>query len=132
VVILLMAIGGYSINDYRWLWYQWLLVAILLMAISGYFINGYWLLSYISLQTWCVCIYLSVFYFSFHLLHTFWGRLEQLEPRSVFVTTATSLKNTFLKIAMISLSHLSLPILHWILLYLSVFRPGLETHSFSF
>jgi len=34
--ILLMAIGGYSINGY-WL----ILVAILLMVISGYSINGY-------------------------------------------------------------------------------------------
>jgi len=38
VAILLMAIGGYSING--------LLVAILLMAIGGYYINGYWWLSY--------------------------------------------------------------------------------------
>jgi hypothetical protein len=45
VVILLIAIGGYSINGY---W--WLLVAILLMAISDYSIggsiNGYWWLFY--------------------------------------------------------------------------------------
>jgi hypothetical protein len=39
VGILLMAIGGYSINGY---W--WLSVDILLMAISDYSINGYrWL-----------------------------------------------------------------------------------------
>jgi hypothetical protein len=39
-----MAIDGYSINDYRWLFYQWLSVAILLMPIDGYSINGYrWL-----------------------------------------------------------------------------------------
>ncbi len=41
VAILLMVIGGYSINGYWWLLYLWLLVAILLMAPSGYFINGY-------------------------------------------------------------------------------------------
>jgi hypothetical protein len=39
VVILLMAIGGYSINGYWWM-------GILLMAICGYSINGYWLLNY--------------------------------------------------------------------------------------
>ncbi len=38
MVILLMAIGGYSINDY---W--WLLVVILLMDIGGFSIGG-WLL----------------------------------------------------------------------------------------
>jgi hypothetical protein len=42
VGIVLMTIGGYSINGYWWLFYQWLLVVILLMAISGYSINGYW------------------------------------------------------------------------------------------
>ncbi len=36
-----MTIGGYFINDYKWL-----LVAILLMAIGCYSINGYWLLFY--------------------------------------------------------------------------------------
>jgi len=36
MVILLMAIDGYSINRY---W--WLLMVILLMAIGGYYINGY-------------------------------------------------------------------------------------------
>jgi hypothetical protein len=41
MVILLMAIGGYSINGY---W--WLLMVILLMAIGGYSINGYWWLFY--------------------------------------------------------------------------------------
>jgi hypothetical protein len=41
-----MAICGYSINGYLWLFYQWLLVIILLMAIGGYFINGYWWLLY--------------------------------------------------------------------------------------
>jgi hypothetical protein len=24
----------------------------------------------------CVCVCVSIFYLSFHLLHTFWGRLE--------------------------------------------------------
>jgi len=54
VVILLMAFGGYFINGFWRLFYQWLLVAILLMAIVAillvaigcYFINGYWLLLY--------------------------------------------------------------------------------------
>jgi hypothetical protein len=41
-----MAIGGYSINSYWWLFYQWLLVAILLMIIDGYSINSYWWLFY--------------------------------------------------------------------------------------
>jgi len=36
MVILLMAIGGYSINGYYWLFYWWLL-----MVIGGYFINDY-------------------------------------------------------------------------------------------
>jgi hypothetical protein len=39
-----MATGGYSINDYWWLF--WLLVVILLMATGGYSINGYWWLFY--------------------------------------------------------------------------------------
>ncbi len=39
---LLMAIGGYSINGYQQLFYQWLLVVILLMTIGGYSIDGYW------------------------------------------------------------------------------------------
>jgi hypothetical protein len=37
VAILLIAIGGYFINGYWWLF-----VVILLMVISGYSINGYW------------------------------------------------------------------------------------------
>jgi len=36
MIILLMAIGGYFINDYSINGYWWLLVAILLMAIGGY------------------------------------------------------------------------------------------------
>jgi hypothetical protein len=35
MVIILMAIGGYSIGGY---W--WLLIDIILMAIGGYYING--------------------------------------------------------------------------------------------
>jgi len=46
VAIILMAIGGYSINGYWWLFYSWLLVTILLMAIGGYSIDGYWWLFY--------------------------------------------------------------------------------------
>jgi hypothetical protein len=41
VAILFMAIDGYSINVYWWLFYLWLLVAILLMFIGGYSIYGY-------------------------------------------------------------------------------------------
>jgi hypothetical protein len=41
MVILLVAIHGYSIGGYSWLFYWWLLVIILLMATSGYSINGY-------------------------------------------------------------------------------------------
>ncbi len=35
MVILSMAIGGYFINGYLWLFYQWLFVVILSMAIHG-------------------------------------------------------------------------------------------------
>jgi len=41
VAILLMVIGGYSINGYWWLFYKSLLVVIILMVINGYYINGY-------------------------------------------------------------------------------------------
>jgi len=49
-----MAIGGYFINDHWWLFYKWPLVLILLMAmggysinaIGGYYINGHWWLFY--------------------------------------------------------------------------------------
>jgi hypothetical protein len=41
-----MAINGYSISGYWWLFYSWLLVVVLLMAIGGYFIHGYWWLFY--------------------------------------------------------------------------------------
>ncbi len=37
-----MVIDGYSINDHQWLLYQWLLVITLLMAIGGYSINDYY------------------------------------------------------------------------------------------
>ncbi len=41
---MLIDIGGYFINGYWWLFYQWILVAILSMDIGGYSINGYqWL-----------------------------------------------------------------------------------------
>jgi hypothetical protein len=36
-----MVIGDYSINGCWWLFYSWLLVVILLMDIGGYSINGY-------------------------------------------------------------------------------------------
>jgi hypothetical protein len=35
-----MAISGYSIDGYWWLFYSWLLVVILFMAIGGYSIDG--------------------------------------------------------------------------------------------
>jgi hypothetical protein len=38
MIIPLVAIGDYSINDYWWLFYYWLLTIILLMAIGDYFI----------------------------------------------------------------------------------------------
>ncbi len=41
MAILLMHIGGYSINGY---W--WLLMVIILMTIDGYPINGYWRIFY--------------------------------------------------------------------------------------
>ncbi len=37
MLIILMVISSHSIGDYLWL-----LVAILLMVIGGYSINGYW------------------------------------------------------------------------------------------
>jgi hypothetical protein len=37
-----MAIGGYCIDGFWWLFYSWLLVAIILMAFCGYSIHGYW------------------------------------------------------------------------------------------
>jgi hypothetical protein len=47
VVILLVTIGGYSISDYWWLVYSWLLVVILLVvillaAIGDYSIVSHW------------------------------------------------------------------------------------------
>jgi hypothetical protein len=41
-----MAIGGYSIHGYWWIFYSWLLMAIILMAVGGYYINGCWWLLY--------------------------------------------------------------------------------------
>jgi hypothetical protein len=41
MAILVMAIDGYSIKGCWWLLYYWLLVTILLMAIGGYYINEY-------------------------------------------------------------------------------------------
>jgi hypothetical protein len=35
--ILLLDIGGYSINSYWWIFYYWILVLI-----NGYSSNGYW------------------------------------------------------------------------------------------
>jgi hypothetical protein len=46
MAILLIAIAGYSIHDYCWFFYEWLLVIILLVTIGGYFINGYLCLFY--------------------------------------------------------------------------------------
>jgi hypothetical protein len=39
--IILVAIGGYFINGYWWLFHHKPLVVILLVVIDGYFINGY-------------------------------------------------------------------------------------------
>jgi hypothetical protein len=36
-----MDFGGYFINGFWWLLYQWLLVVIILMAFGDYFINGF-------------------------------------------------------------------------------------------
>jgi hypothetical protein len=36
-----MAIDGYFIGSYSWLFYSWLLIAILLVVIDRYFIHGY-------------------------------------------------------------------------------------------
>ncbi len=41
VVIILMSIGGCSINIYWWLFHYKPLVVILLVAIDGYSIGGY-------------------------------------------------------------------------------------------
>jgi hypothetical protein len=41
VHILLMAIGGYFINGYWWLFY-WRLLANIFVIIGGYNINRYW------------------------------------------------------------------------------------------
>jgi hypothetical protein len=41
MVIILMAIGGYFINGYCWLFCCKPLVVTLLVVIDGYFINGY-------------------------------------------------------------------------------------------
>ncbi len=40
-VIILLVIGGYSINDYWWLFHYKPLAVILLVAIDGYFIGVY-------------------------------------------------------------------------------------------
>ncbi len=37
MIIMLMDIGGYSVNGYIWL-----LMVIVLMVIHGYYVNGYW------------------------------------------------------------------------------------------
>jgi hypothetical protein len=50
MAILLVAIDGYYIGGYWWLFYSWLLIniywwllmVILLVDIDGYFIGGYW------------------------------------------------------------------------------------------
>jgi hypothetical protein len=47
-----MFINGYYINGYRWLFYWCLLMVIILMAIGDYSIGGYWcLLMLIILMT---------------------------------------------------------------------------------
>jgi len=42
MVILLMAIGGYFIDGYCWLFYCKPLVVILSVVVDGYSIGGYW------------------------------------------------------------------------------------------
>jgi hypothetical protein len=41
MVILLVIIHGYSIGDYSWLFYWWLLMVILLVIINGYSTGDY-------------------------------------------------------------------------------------------
>jgi hypothetical protein len=43
---LVVVINSYWYLFYWWLFYSWLLVVILLMVIGGYSINGYWWLFY--------------------------------------------------------------------------------------
>jgi hypothetical protein len=44
-----MAIGGYSINGYWWLFRCKPLVVILLVVIDGYFVHGYYIISFFTL-----------------------------------------------------------------------------------
>ncbi len=71
VVILLVAIDGYFICGYWWLFYLWLLMAILFVAIDGYFICGYWWLFYLwllmailfmAIDGYFICGYWWLFY----------------------------------------------------------------------
>jgi hypothetical protein len=73
-----MAIGGYFINGYWWLFHCKPLVVILLVVIDGYFINGYfingcyWLLYYklplviicyiTTIGDFCIINYCWIFY----------------------------------------------------------------------
>jgi hypothetical protein len=41
MVTILVAIGGYYINDYWWIFCLWLLVDMFLVAIGRYYINAY-------------------------------------------------------------------------------------------
>jgi hypothetical protein len=41
-----MAIGGYFVNGYWWLFHCKPLVLTLLVVINGYFINGYYVINY--------------------------------------------------------------------------------------
>jgi hypothetical protein len=41
-----MVMGGYFVNGYWCLFYQWLSVTILLMPIGAYSTDGYWWLFY--------------------------------------------------------------------------------------
>jgi hypothetical protein len=45
-MVILVAIGGYSISGCCWLFYCKPLVVILLVDIDGYLIGGYWWLFY--------------------------------------------------------------------------------------
>jgi hypothetical protein len=46
MIILLLAIGGYIVSGYCWLFYCNPFVVFLFLVIDDYFIGGYWCLFY--------------------------------------------------------------------------------------
>jgi hypothetical protein len=63
---MLVAIGGYSINCYWWLFYSWLLTVFLFMIIGGYFlmaINIYW---------WLLVVNLLVVIVGYYIINHWW------------------------------------------------------------